>query len=217
MPWYLLAESRTPGYLNYYIIGEHWRRYTEAGWKGDMFGTTHARPRGSIWPMAVAATLPWCVVWLGMLWKMRRREMLSRTADDDGWRAYLWLWMLASPVFFTFAGNILITYVLPGLPAFALLVAEAWSAVGDERGHGASTKLSSLTIPVMLVLGLLFVLPRIAPQYSHKALVAQYKMLRASDAERLIYVNEAPESAEFYAKRKGRHAEVHGGPRSISR
>ena len=202
VPWYLLAESRTPGYLNYYIIGEHWRRYTEAGWKGDMFGTTHVRPRGSIWPMAVAATLPWCVVWLGMLWKMRRRGMLSRTADDDGWRSYLWLWMLASPVFFTFAGNILITYVLPGLPAFALLVAEAWSAVGDERGHGASTKLSSLTIPVLLVLGLLFVLPRIAPQYSHKALVAQYKMLRASDAERLIYVNEAPESAEFYANGK---------------
>lgn len=200
VPWYLLAESRTPGYLNYYIIGEHWKRYTEAGWKGDMFGTTHARPRGSIWPMAVAATLPWCIVWLGMLWKMRRREM--RTTDDDGWRAYLWLWMLASPVFFTFAGNILITYVLPGLPAFALLVAEAWSAVGDERGHGATTKLSSLTIPVLSILGLLFVLPSIAPQYSHKALVAQYKMLRAGDAERLIYVKDAPESAEFYASGK---------------
>ena len=202
VPWFLLAESRTPGYLTYYIIGEHWKRYTEAGWNGDMFGTPHKRPRGSIWLMAAAATLPWCVVWLGMLWKMRQRGMLSRSADDDGWRAYLWLWMLASPIFFTFAGNILITYTLPGLPAFALLVAEAWSAVGDERGRGAATKLSSLTIPVLLILFSLFVSPRIAPQYSHKSLVAQYKVLRASDAERLIYVNDAPESAEFYANGK---------------
>jgi 4-amino-4-deoxy-L-arabinose transferase-like glycosyltransferase len=201
-PWYLLAESRTPGYLNYYIVGEHWKRYTEAGWKGDMFGTAHAHPRGLIWPLAVLATLPWCVVWLGMLWKMQLRGMLPRTAADDGWRAYLWLWMLASPVFFTFAGNILITYVLPGIPAFALLVAEAWSAVGDEHAHGASTKLSSLAIPVLLVLGLLFVLPRVAPEHSHKALVAQYKVLRASDAAQLIYVNEAPQSAEFYASGK---------------
>jgi len=202
LPWFLLAESRTPGYLNYYIIGEHWKRYTESGWRGDMFGTPHVRPRGSIWPLAVAATLPWCAVWLGMHWKMRQSGTLSRTADDDGWRAYLWLWMLASPVFFTFAGNILITYVLPGLPAFALLVAEAWSTGGDERGRGASTKLWSLAMPVLLVLALVFVLPRFAPQYSHKALVAQYKVLRASDAERLVYVKDAPESAEFYANGK---------------
>ena len=110
--------------------------------------------------------------------------------------------MLAAPVFFTFAGNILITYVLPSLPAFALLVAEAWSAVGDERGRGSTTKLWSLAIPVLVVLGLVFVEPRVAPQYSHKALVAQYRALRANGAERLIYVKDAPESAEFYASGK---------------
>ena len=199
VPWYLLAESRTPGYLNYYIIGEHWKRYTESGWTGDMFGTPHHRARGSIWPFAVAATLPWCVVWVVLLWMRRRSGTPPRIADDDGWRAYLWLWMLASPVFFTFAGNILITYVLPGLPAFALLVAETWSAVSDERGRGATAKLWSLAVPVVFGLGLVIVSPRVAPQYSHKALVTQYQTLRSNDAERLIYVKDAPESAEFYA------------------
>lgn len=199
VPWYLLAESRTPGFLDYFIIGEHWKRYTVTGWKGDMFGTAHARPRGMIWPLAILATLPWCVVWLDMLWRMRRKGMLPRASPDDGWRAYLWLWMLASPVFFTFAGNILFTYVLPGLPAFALLFAEAWSAVGDARGRGVSTKASALAIPVLMLSGLLFVVPRVAPEHSHKALVEQYRALRAADGERLVYVNEAPQSAEFYA------------------
>jgi len=202
VPWYLLAELRTPGYLKYYIVGEHWKRYTEAGWKGDMFGTAHARPRGAIWVYAILATLPWCVVWFGMLWKMWRQGMLPRRDADDGWRAYLWLWMLSSPVFFTFAGNVLITYVLPGLPAFALLVAETWNAVGDRQRGGAATKISSLAIPALMTLGVLFVIPRFAPDHSHNALVAQYKALRASDAAQLVYVNEAPQSAEFYASGK---------------
>jgi len=202
VPWYLLAESRTPGFLEYFIVGEHWKRYTVSGWKGDMFGTAHVRPRGMIWPFAILSTLPWCVVWIGMLWQMRRKGVLPRAAADDGWRAYLWLWMLASPVFFTFAGNILFTYVLPGLPAFALLVAEAWSAVGDERGRGVSTKASSLAIPILMVLGLVFVVPRVAPEHSHKALVEQYQALRGGGAARLVYVNEAPQSAEFYAAGK---------------
>jgi 4-amino-4-deoxy-L-arabinose transferase-like glycosyltransferase len=200
VPWYVIAESRTPGFLDYFIIGENWKRYTEAGWKGDMFGTAHARTRGTIWPLAVAATLPWCVVWVGMLWQMRRQRMSPLVAPDAGWRAYLWLWMLTPPVFFTFAGNILFTYVLPGLPAFALLVAEAWSAVGDANGRGVSTKLSSLAIPVLITLGVLFVLPRIAPDHSHKALVAQYAARREGNAQQLVYLATAPLSAEFYAR-----------------
>lgn len=199
LPWYLLAESRTPGFLDYFIIGEHWKRYTVTGWKGDMFGTAHARPRGMIWPLSILATLPWCVVWLGMLWQARRRDAPAAAVADDGWRAYLLLWLFASPVFFTFAGNILFTYVLPALPAFALLVGEAWTGVGDGRGRGASTAIAALAIPVLMILGIAFVVPRVGPEHSQKALVVQYQALRTTDAERLIYVNEAPQSAEFYA------------------
>ena len=54
-------------------------------------------------------------------------------------------------------------------------------------------------MPVLMVLGLVFVVPRVAPEHSHKALVEQYQALRAGGAERLVYVNEAPQSAEFYA------------------
>jgi hypothetical protein len=50
-----------------------------------------------------------------------------------------------------------------------------------------------------MVLGIVFVVPRVGPERSHKALVAQYRALRAAEIERLIYVNEAPQSAEFYA------------------
>src|SRR5260221_10434938 len=90
-------------------------------------------------------------------------------------------------------------WVLRGSPPFALLVAETWNAVGDRQRGGAATKISSLAIPVLMAFGVLFVIPRVAPDHSHHALVAQYNALRASDAEQLVYVNEAPQSAELYA------------------
>jgi 4-amino-4-deoxy-L-arabinose transferase-like glycosyltransferase len=201
VPWYIAAEMRTPGYLEYFIVGEHWKRYTIPAWRGDMFGTAHVRPRGFIWPLAVLATLPWCITWLGLAWELRhRRNDGVRPSDDTGWRAYLWLWMLASSVFFTGAGNILITYVLPGIPAFALLVAEAWEGVGDKGANGLSTKLAALLIPIGGILALTFVVPRVVHDYTHKALVADYLARRANDSQRLIYFEEAPQSAEFYAR-----------------
>ena len=59
---------------------------------------------------------------------------LARLSADP-WRVYFALWAVTPMLFFTPARNILITYVLPGLPAFALLLGEAWRPAGGERGE----------------------------------------------------------------------------------
>jgi 4-amino-4-deoxy-L-arabinose transferase-like glycosyltransferase len=201
VPWYIAEEMRTPGYLEYFIIGEHWKRYTVPAWRGDMFGTAHVRPRGFIWPLAILATLPWCLTWLGLAWeRWLRRDEFAGGSGNDGWRAYLWLWMLASPVFFTGAGNILITYVLPGIPAFALLIADAWESIGDKGLNGLSTKIAALLVPIAGIVALSLVMPRVAHDYTHKALVADYLARRTNDSQRLVYFSEAPQSAYFYAR-----------------
>ena len=202
VPWYLLAEQRTPGFLEYFLVGEHWKRYVESGWKGDMFGTAHSRPRGTIWLFAIASTLPWSALGIALLVQGRRTGRRgASSADDDGWRAYLYLWMLTPAIFFTFAGNILFTYVLPGLPAFALLVGEAWSCAREKGARGTALKYAGILIPAAIALGVVFVLPPIALTNSHQALVSRYLALKKDDA-RLIYLNEAPQSAEFYARGK---------------
>ncbi|MDQ6158199.1 phospholipid carrier-dependent glycosyltransferase, partial [Pseudomonas aeruginosa] len=43
-PWYLLAELKTPGFLEYFLLGEHWQRFVTAGWDGDRYGNAHAYP-----------------------------------------------------------------------------------------------------------------------------------------------------------------------------
>jgi len=128
MPWYVLAEMRTPGFLTYFIVGEHWHRFVTAGWQGDLYGTAHIHPRGTIWLYAMVAALPWTVLAPLAWWRARslRREqdalprgeddtMPARPATDEV--VYLVAWALSPMVMFTAAGNILWTYVLPGLPA----------------------------------------------------------------------------------------------------
>ena len=71
------------------------------------------------------------------------------------------------------------------------------------RGKASLTLyLCATAVPILILLGVFFVLPGIAPERSQKALVAQYAAQRAGDAERLVYLTETPQSAQFYARGK---------------
>lgn len=48
LPWYLAAEAATPGFLRYFIIGEHFERFTVSGWEGDLYGGAHVQPKDMI-------------------------------------------------------------------------------------------------------------------------------------------------------------------------
>lgn len=128
LPWYLAAEARTPGFLDYFFIGEHVRRFTDAGWAGDLYGRAHEQPRGMIWLYWLAASFPWGLV---LIWQACRKLSGSTRAvpQRDPVTVLLIGWLLAPMLLFTLAGNILWTYVLPGLPALAVLLAPAMSAL----------------------------------------------------------------------------------------
>ena len=121
-PWYILAELETPGFLEYFLVGEHWLRFVESGWQGDLYGSAHARPRGAIWLFWIAAAAPWSLIaiyWLSRTWIAERR-FPALTA----FQRYAVLWCVTPMLFFTLSGNILPAYVLPGIPGLALLLAK---------------------------------------------------------------------------------------------
>lgn len=133
-PWYIAAEMKTPGFLRYFIVGEHFQRFLVSGWKGDLYGSGHAKPRGMIWVFAALAMLPWTPVLLAPLFRLRRVARGFR--DESGpWRAYLLCWAVSPMVFFTPATNIIPTYVLTGVPAAAWLAVETWSVAGWGRSR----------------------------------------------------------------------------------
>ena len=207
VPWYWAAERASPGFLNYFLLGEHWKRFVEPGWKGDLYGAAHARPHGMIWLFWMGAALPWslpAIGWLARAAVFRRDDL--RTLVRDGWQSYLLLWTVAPMLFFTISGNVLATYVLPGLPAFALLLATIWRPVDDDlrglRPMALAGIAAALGLAVVFAGAILALHVRAETDLSHKALVRTYEAQRAHAGERLIYLGKEPQSAVFYSRGK---------------
>ena len=207
VPWYWAAERASPGFLESFLVGEHWKRFVEAGWTGDLYGAAHARPRGMIWLFWIAAALPWTLLlpaWFARSAARRRTDV--QRFRRGGWLAYLLLWAVTPMLFFSVSGNVLLTYVLPGMPAFALLVCEFWRPAGvDRRGLRAAVRwmiAGVLALPVMVMFAIAAFDYRAENQYSHKALLKMFTLLQVEPAQRLVYLGQQPVSAEFYSRGK---------------
>ena len=210
LPWYMMAESRTPGFLEYFIVGEHWQRFVESDWQGDLYGHTHSFPRGTIWVFAMLAFLPWSFVLPVIAWR-RRRAGVRVEADDPGLNRYLWSWVLVPCVVFTLSGNILWTYVLPAMPALAMLAAMYLSrtpaGAAPERTVAAGLGFTALaTVAVVAA----FHLGGWDDHRSLKTLVAEYRSL--NQGEPLVFFRKLPYSASFYS---GGTAEVATEPADL--
>jgi hypothetical protein len=147
--------------------------------------------------------MPWSLVFLGAVgWALWRKESGRLLASADGWRLYCLLWMLSPPLFFTMAANPIWTYVLPGLPGCALLLAE-WRREGrlgwfsrdlPAFGFGA--------IGPVLFLGVVIAWQFIPFEFvrTQKLVVEKYYQARAGSEDRLFYLRENQFSAQFYTR-----------------
>ena len=203
LPWYLLAEQKTPGFLNYFLVGEHFLRFIDSGWSGDLYGVAHKRIKGAIWGDVLVASFPWgfvaLVLLLRQIFNPQQRAALWQTRRDPE-RAYLLAWALFTPVFFSLSGNILWTYVLPALAPFSILLALGLAPVAARhalaaRLLGALTGLVPLAFTVYVVLGVVDPL-RLKTE---KHLVA-YAMQRMQPGDQLLYLDKVPFSATFYSR-----------------
>jgi putative flippase GtrA len=203
VPWYLLAENSTPGFLEYFFIGEHWKRFTESGWKGDLYGVGRDHPRGIIWLYWLGAAFPWSLLLLyRLINSLLHKDAAALVKSKDNWQLYCLLWMLSPLVFFTFSANLIWTYVLPGLPGMALLLA-GW--LGGLKGV---TKGLSLIAPVGFLAVVIFYNVTDVDFYkSQKRLIDTYQHEAIAD-ERLIYLKNRPYSAQFYLA--GKSLELNG-------
>uniref|UniRef100_UPI0040471BED ArnT family glycosyltransferase n=1 Tax=Orrella sp. TaxID=1921583 RepID=UPI0040471BED len=205
LPWFILAELKTPGFIDYFIVGEHFKRFIQPGWGGDLYGTAHRETYGMIWLFWVQAALPWGVLALILLvaavLKRTGRQAIGLAARD-AYVAYFSIWATLTPAFFTFSGNILWTYLLPALPAFSVLLARAtpffgWSWLGSEQRLGP---MMGLVLLAPVVIGAAVVAGHVNPLLlkTEKGLVQFFQTQVNGNAE-LYYLYTLPFSARFYS------------------
>ena len=222
LPWFAMAEIKTPGFLEYFIVGEHWNRYLIPAWSGDRYGHPHHYPIGSIWAFAFVDTLPWSIVLPITAWQWAKKKALQINknaisvsvfpfGEDSKWTFYLLLWMLTPLLFFTAARNIMWTYFLSSLPAFAVL-ASLWLRRNAPAEHDMHRVLISglvaLLAVTLIVVTIRFSNEEKINEKSAKAMLAQYLQdvnQREHNGQNnirnapLIFVQTRPFSGQFYS------------------
>lgn len=214
VPWYIIAERKTPGFLAYFILGEHFSRFMHSGWRGDKYGNAHAEAFGMIWAFLTAAALPWSLVLIAKfkpLWNVAR----SSATEENGWISYLLLWSFVPILFFTFAHNIIWTYPLPALPAFAVLVVELLQRSDKTHTVGARFAMGGFATPlVLLVFAGLYAEGHHSFLKSSQKDSAVYFVQHRPDANSgLYYLRHRYYSSEFYSDGKSKEINLY----SISR
>ncbi|MDE2401068.1 MAG: glycosyltransferase family 39 protein [Burkholderiales bacterium] len=124
VPWFLLAEQRVPGLIHFFVVVQHFQRYTEAGFNnawGPWF-----------YPAVLAlGLLPWSLIaWPA--WRDRGRTDPAAPAQRQSLQRLALAWFVVVMVFFSIPRSKLVGYILPLLPAAAILLGP-WVARWPHR------------------------------------------------------------------------------------
>jgi 4-amino-4-deoxy-L-arabinose transferase-like glycosyltransferase len=157
VPWFVAAEARTPGFLHYFLVGEHVLRFLQPGWDGDRYGNAHHEAIGTIWAFAGVGWWPWTVLLsaAAVASALRRRAPAVgpvavdpvAAGSDRRWRWFTLAWAAGPLLLFTPARNTIWMYVLPGSVGVAL-----WAAGWMHR------RLDGRWLPGVLAAGLVLTL-----------------------------------------------------------
>ena len=113
VPWFIVVSQRNPEFPQFFFIHEHFQRFL----------TDEADREGPWWfffPWLLFALVPWLVP----IWGARGPLRWQRPTDDVGVaRAMLWTWCAFVLFFFSISHSKLPTYILPMMPALAVLIA----------------------------------------------------------------------------------------------
>ncbi|MBV8468545.1 MAG: glycosyltransferase family 39 protein [Burkholderiaceae bacterium] len=203
LPWYVAAELKTPGFIQYFVLGEHVMRFIQPGWKGDRYGFAHAEPLGMIWAFTLVSALPWVLMaavrWPWLRWKQGRGAAAAvlRQAVGSELASYALCITLAPLLLFSAAGNIIMTYSMTALPGMVILAFGLWPA-RSLQGYRVAAGAGA----VLALMAWLFVakVPAVSERSSDKVLIQAYERACGPRACGLRYEDKPPYSAFFYTQ-----------------
>ena len=126
-PWYYLAEKQSPGFIDYFIVGEHFKRFFDSSWAGDKYGFQKSQPLGMVWLFLLLFALPWIQVVIAKAIKKRNSDL------KNSWVTFLILWLLWTPFFFTISKSLIHPYIMPVMVPTALLVVFWWKDIKYKK------------------------------------------------------------------------------------
>ena len=120
LPWYIAVQIRNPQFFRFFILEQNLARFSTNVYH-------HPQPFWFFVPVFLLALMPW-TVWLVAAVVERLPEVWSDNKEeaniDRRWSLFLLIWTFVPVVFFSMSRSKLPGYILPAVPAAALLVTE---------------------------------------------------------------------------------------------
>ena len=130
LPWYVAVQVRNPVFFRVFILEHNLARFSSNIYH-------HPQPFWFYAPVFLLGLMPW-TLWLIAAIVQRLRQILrdGRKAfahPEDSWALFLLIWMVVPVVFFSASQSKLPGYILPSVPAGALLVTEYLAAHREQE------------------------------------------------------------------------------------
>jgi 4-amino-4-deoxy-L-arabinose transferase-like glycosyltransferase len=192
LPWFVLMQSRYPGFFDYFFVYQQFQRYASTGFN-------NAQPFWFFAPVLLATALPW-TLWG---WPLLRKAFWT-DADPHGLRRFMSLWAAVVVVFFSIPVSKLAGYVMPALPPLIFLLAEAllsrvqtgfsWSS---GQGRRVSASLAGAVAIGLAAVAVTLLIP--SANRSNKALATSLRA-QISQNDTLVILGAYPFDVPFYAR-----------------
>ena len=147
LPWFVMTQQKYPQLFDYMFINQHFKRYTAATYNNP-------QPWWFYLLSLVLLLFPWVFFALNQLRRSSRPPVGVTPPLAQAWWRLCWIWTVAIVVFFSVPNSKLVGYVLPVMPALALLCAMGWERAMAHRARsgGIFVGLCLLNIGIALVL-----------------------------------------------------------------
>ena len=195
LPWFVLMQLRYPGFFDYFIMEQHFRRFAQAS-----FNNVH--PLWFYVAVLPLLTLPWSGWLPASVTKLYRSWNGYVASERSHWGLWMW-WLVAVIGFFSLPSSKLVGYALPALaPWCAVLGLGVAAAAGQLR----KLRKISLVLAATACLGLVLVLSspmvmrmmKLKPPISSKE-VAALLAAQIKPGDRVVFVDEMFYDLPFYA------------------
>jgi len=146
LPWYALCARRNPDFLRVFIFQHNFERYWTPLFR-------HQQPFWFFGPITILALLPWSAFLIGAAQEAMRLWREKTWTNSPGF--FVACWAVFPVVFFSFSQSKLPSYILPAVPALAL-VAAIGASRSFQRSHTSAIILSAGIGVVWIVLAAIF-------------------------------------------------------------
>ncbi|MGC2368905.1 MAG: glycosyltransferase family 39 protein [Candidatus Sulfotelmatobacter sp.] len=124
LPWYFAVQARNPSFFREFIVEHNLGRFSKNIYH-------HTEPFWYYLPVTALALVPWIIFVTAAFVRSLRQWWIGRNATDvskdtphDRFSIFLCCWLIVPVIFFSISQSKLPGYILPAIPAGALLLAD---------------------------------------------------------------------------------------------